>query len=329
MQEIFPETQQMLRRIYRQSRHHQVRQRAHCILLRAEGYSVPQLMNIFLVSRKTIYNWFSAWDAESIVGLYNHPGRGRKQTFSDTQKDQIRIWAQEHPRQLKQIVQKVQAAWGKTVSTETIKRVLKSLQMSWHRFRRVVGGEPDPQEYAQKQSQLKALERLEQAGEIELYYLDETGFCLIPCIPYGWQPIGETLEIPSQQSQRLNVLGFMSRSNQLHSYVSEQTITSEVVIACVDAFFPSPSKRTVIVVDQAPIHTSNAIYDSLEQWKERQIEIFELPTYSPELNLIEILWRFMKYEWVESSAYQNWQSLVNYAEKVLREFGRHYVINFA
>lgn len=278
MQEIFPETQQMLRRIYRQSRHHQVRQRAHCILLRAEGYSVPQLMNIFLVSRKTIYNWFSAWDAESIVGLYNHPGRGRKQTFSDTQKDQIRIWAQEHPRQLKQIVQKVQAAWGKTVSTETIKRVLKSLQMSWHRFRRVVGGEPDPQEYAQKQSQLKALERLEQAGEIELYYLDETGFCLIPCIPYGWQPIGETLEIPSQQSQRLNVLGFMSRSNQLHSYVSEQTITSEVVIACVDAFFPSPSKRTVIVVDQAPIHTSNAIYDSLEQWKERQIEIFELPT---------------------------------------------------
>jgi transposase len=61
------------------------------------------------------------------------------------------------------------------------------------------------------------------------------------------------------------------------------------VIACIDEFFPGVSKRTVIVVDQASIHTSDAIYDNLEQWKERQIEIFELPTYSPELNLIEIL----------------------------------------
>jgi hypothetical protein len=26
-----------------------------------------------------------------------------------------------------------------------------------------------------------------------LYYLDETGFCLIPSAPYGWQDIGEYL----------------------------------------------------------------------------------------------------------------------------------------
>ena len=28
-----------------------------------------------------------------------------------------------------------------------------------------------------------------------------------------------------------------------------------------------------------------------------------LPTYSPQLNSIEILWRFMKYEWIETEAY--------------------------
>jgi transposase len=67
----------------------------------------------------------------------------------------------------------------------------------------------------------------------------------------------------------------------------------------------------------------------LEEWNERQIEIFQLPSYSPELNLIEILWRFMKYEWIEISAYKDWQSLVAFVEKVLREFGENYVINFA
>ncbi|MHC5726678.1 MAG: transposase [Nostoc sp.] len=29
------------------------------------------------------------------------------------------------------------------------------------------------------------------------------------------------------------------------------------------------------------------------------ITIFELPCYSPELNLIEILWWFLKYKWID------------------------------
>jgi transposase len=327
--QVFPETVRMLQRLYRQSEHHQVRQRAHCILLSSQGYRVGQLMEIFQVSRKTVYNWFNHWEERGLVGLYHRPGQGRKPTFNADQMAQIRVWATEHPKQLKQVVQKVQETWQVKTSTQTIKRVLKSLRMSWHRFRRVVGGQPDPQEYRDKQAQLVILQQLEAQGELDLYYLDEVGFCLIPCIPYGWQPIGTTLEIDSRRSRWLNVLGLMTRSNQLKSYVSEQSITSDVVIACIDEFFPTPGKRKVIVVDQASIHTSDAIYDKLDEWKQRQIEIFQLPSYSPQLNLIEILWRFMKYEWIEISAYRSWQNLVEYVEKVLREFGEAYVINFS
>lgn len=326
--EVFPETQRLLQRLYRQSRHHQVRQRAHCILLSCQDYSMAQLMEILSVSRKTLYNWFNTWNEQGVVGLYRRPGQGRKKTFNREQVEQIREWVQQHPRQLKQVVAKIQQEWGMTTSTQTIKRVLKALQMSWHRFRRVVGGHPDSQEYEQKQAELEALKQLEDQGELDLYFLDEVGFCLIPCIPYGWQLIGHTEEIDSRRSQRLNVLGLMTRANQLHSYVSTQSITSEVVIACIDAFFPSVNRRTVIVVDQASIHTSDAIYDKLEEWQQRNIEIFQLPSYSPQLNLIEILWRFIKYEWIEISAYRSWQSLVKYVEKVLKEFGENYVINF-
>ncbi len=121
------------------------------------------------------------------------------------------------------------------------------------------------------------MKQLEDQGELDLYYLDEAGFCLVPCVPYGWQPIGQTVEIESQRTRRLNVLGLMTRANQLHSYVSTGSITSEVVIACIDAFFPTVNKRTVIVVDQASIHTSDAIYDKLAQWQQRNIEIFQFP----------------------------------------------------
>lgn len=96
-----------------------------------------------------------------------------------------------------------------------------------------------------------------------------------------------------------------------------------------DDFAAKIKKRTVIVIDNAPIHTSKAFREKIAQWKQQKLEIFWLPTYSPQLNSIEILWRFMKYEWIEIEAYSNWKSLAKYVEKVLRFFGDRYVIDFA
>jgi hypothetical protein len=45
---------------------------------------------------------------------------------------------------------------------------------------------------------LSELKQLEDEGKIDLYYLDESGFCGIPSVPYGWQDIGEYLSIDSR-----------------------------------------------------------------------------------------------------------------------------------
>ena len=75
--EIGPNTQHLLARLYRQSRHHRVRQRAHCLLLRSQGLNPVELSQIFPVSEKTLYNWFNAWNSFGLVGLYDRRGRGR------------------------------------------------------------------------------------------------------------------------------------------------------------------------------------------------------------------------------------------------------------
>ena len=67
----------------------------------------------------------------------------------------------------------------------------------------------------------------------------------------------------------------------------------------------------------------------LEEWSQKRLEIFWLPTYSPKLNLIEILWKFLKYEWIKVDSYESRNNLVKYLEKVLDNFGNKYVINFA
>lgn len=328
LREINPVSAKLLERIYRCSRHHQVRQRAHCLILAAQGVKAEELMKIFQVSYKTIYNWFERWESEGMVGLYNQPGRERKSTFDIEQKTKIREWATQEPRQLKKVVQKVKEEWGIKISTRTIKRILKMFYMSWHRMRRGVGGEPNPEEYQRKTEELSELKRQDNDGKINLYYLDESGFSLIPAVPYAWQNVGEYLTIKSQHSRRLNVLGIMNRKNDLKSYVSEQSINSDVVIACIDAFFPEVDKPTVIVVAQSSIHTSDAVFDKLAEWQARGLSIFVLPSYSPQLNLIEILWRFIKYKWIEIDAYDSWKTFVASVERILREFGKNYVINF-
>ena len=83
-----------------------------------------------------------------------------------------------------------------------------------------------------------------------------------------------------------------------------------------------------MVVDNASIHTSESFQDRLPRWSKQGLEVFYLPPYAPELNLIEILWRFMKYEWIELWAYTSWRHLVDYVEGVIKDFGDKYKINF-
>ena len=45
-------------------------------------------------------------------------------------------------------------------------------------------------------------------------------------------------------------------------------------------------------------------------------------------NIIGILWRFIKYKWLESDAYESYSALVEAVENILKNFGTEYTINF-
>jgi Homeodomain-like domain-containing protein len=72
IRDLSPETQHLLRRCYKESQHHRVRQRAQCILLSFDGRTTTELMDIFHVERLTIYHWFDAWETRRFAGLYDH-----------------------------------------------------------------------------------------------------------------------------------------------------------------------------------------------------------------------------------------------------------------
>lgn len=58
------------------------------------------------------------------------------------------------------------------------------------------------------------------------------------------------------------------------------------------------------------------------------LTLLYLPPYSPQLNIIEILWRFMKYVWIDHKAYLNFDNLKEYIESIFKKYGDEFIINF-
>ncbi len=185
-----------------------------------------------------------------------------------------------------------------------------------------------PKNYEERKKELEKLKESEKQGKLKLYYADGSGFSLEPCVPYAWQKIGQRIEVPSFRSKTLNLFGLWDAKNDLNLYSFEGSLTSQIVIEYIDDFCNTIQEMTVIVIDNAPIHTSNIFKEKVLEWKCKGLEIFYLPSYSPKLNLIEHLWRFMKYEWIEFSIYNCWDNLVKYIDKIVKEFGTNYTINF-
>jgi transposase len=83
-----------------------------------------------------------------------------------------------------------------------------------------------------------------------------------------------------------------------------------------------------VFLDNAPVHKSQEFVKHIAQWVKRGLIIKYLPAYAPELNLIEILWRFMKYSCLPFSAYASFQCLYEAIEQILIRIGTEYTITF-
>jgi transposase len=199
---------------------------------------------------------------------------------------------------------------------------METVRKSWKSLR-------DPEEFAKCPRELEALQKQEDRGKIDLYYFDESGFTLDPSIPYAWQEPGTVIELPATKGTRINVWGFMNRKNDLHPYLFEQSINTSVVVACLNDLCQRIKKKTMVIMDNSSIHRSEAFEEYLAQWKKKGLRIKYWIPYAPELNLIEILWRHIKYLWLPFSAYQCMEALREALEHILKDFGSKYQITFA
>ena len=304
------------------------RMRAHSIVLSSKGYGLDDIAEILDLSRNTVSSWIDHWEESGVESLYDHARSGAPSKLTASDIEVVKNMISEHPHSPKIILATIVEQLHKTVSLSTLKRIVKKHRFRWKRVRKSLKPKRNPEEFAHAAQDIETFKQQENAGDIALVYFDESGFSLDSSIPYAYQPLGETLEIPASQSQRLNVLGFFTTHNQLESFTFECNIDAEIAAACFDEFSKTLVKKTIVIIDNSPIHHSETFEDHLETWERRGLFLYYLPKYSPELNLIEILWRFIKYHWLPFSAYVSFTHLVKEVEDVLTGVGTRYQINF-
>jgi hypothetical protein len=183
--------------------------------------------------------------------------------------------------------------------------------------------------FTKAQTNLKVLSILEEEKVLDLYFFDESYFSLIPMVPYAWQEKGNTIAVPSVRGGYLSVAGFFSKTNKSAMYIIDNaTLNSEKLIEIFDDFCSQIVRKTVVTLDNAPIHTSKIFQAKIEEWRNKGLILFFIPPYSPELNLIEILWKKIKYEWIPFKAYENHKALKNELQTILGAIGTKLYIHF-
>ena len=135
--------------------------------------------------------------------------------------------------------------------------------------------------------------------------------------------------MPSEQRTGINLSGLLTRANRLIFEMTTERITGEFVVRQIEKLLETMEKPTAIVLDNAPANRNRKMNERIPFWQSRGLSIFYLPVYSPHLNIAEILWRKLKYEWLSAADYLDWENLKYQVRLGLSNVGGLLRINFS
>jgi len=221
------------------------------------------------------------------------------------------------------------------LNLRTLRRLARQLGYSWKRLRRSLRAQRDTLLFGFFQQEVALLHQAEAAQQLAVYYVDECRVSRQAPVPYAWQLRGQpAVELPAERGAgAYSLLGFWQPGGpatpaHFTGLVSETAWTGELFAQAVDEFSQTLTGPTVLVLDNASIHRAAAVQQHLATWRSRGLRLQFLPAYSPELNRIEILWRFLKHYWLTPADYQTLDTLRQRLDYIVKNIGTEYTVTF-
>jgi len=142
----------------------------------------------------------------------------------------------------------------------------------------------------------------------KVYFLDAAHLLHAAIPSQGWIKRGQTIQLKTNSGRnRLNILGAYSPDERdLISLEGRESCDGERVAQLLHKIrAANPGKRLLIVLDNAPYNHAAPVSEAA---KRLRLELLYLPAYSPNLNLIERFWKFLKRKVARNRYYTTLQS---------------------
>lgn len=200
---------------------------------------------------------------------------------------------------------------GSTISRTTLYRYLQQERLSWKKCQKVLV-KANPQRRALFVEEMQALYTRVCRNEVRLLYLDESHFHRDLATGYTWATTGATAWRKSAcppLADRINCYGAydfaQGRCFIWHDGAcnQEQTVTFLHQLA---AWLGDMTMPIVLIWDGAPWHRATKVQQAAASLG---YTINSLPGYSPDLNPIEQLWKWMRTEVTQHHCYADTHAL--------------------
>jgi transposase len=310
--------------------------RLKIIDLSGQGFSVPELATLFILSQPTIRSYIHRFNQGGVSGLRPDYGQGRHLSLDWTREqwlellgqapDQFELLESGAKNWTQALMAQYLAAYHQVHITQgAVSTMLKRVGLKWKRAKARVKS-PDPL-YVIKRQRIESLKEKALNGSLTsheathpppgppkpalLVYLDSTDLHWCPDVGQTYTEIGQQVKVntPGYDNPWLALFGSLAFPSGEGVYsIHEHKRHQELIYHLQLLMNTYPDHFLFVVSDNASAHTTPKVTAFCDEHRE-QIEMVFLPTYSPHLNLIERLWRVMRHQVTRNQFFESLDAL--------------------
>jgi transposase len=309
--ELTPEEIQELRFAHKREKRKQYAYRINAVILLGTGWTVKEVSEALLLDEDTLSNYIKKYQEGGISTLLRTLHQGSKPLLNQAQiTDLCNELEQNMHLTTLSVRNYVQKSFGIAYSQSGMTNLLHQLGFTYKKPK-LVPANVDKQ--AQEDFLKFYMDFMEKKPENEIVFFADGVHPQHNSLPgYGWIRKGQDSELKSNTGRsRLNIHGAMNAETFETTIVaSEINIDHGSTIALFMQLLMSyPSAKKIhVILDNAKYHYSKEVREFASK---NRINLVYLPAYSPELNLIERLWKVFKKNVVYNKFYEKFELFKN------------------
>lgn len=297
-----------------------VQVRMLCLRLKYRGYESQAIADIMEISRNTVCNYLSLYEQAGLEGLKTLNYQGPVSKLDRHQPKVEASFRRQRPRSVKEARERIKKLTGITRSLSRVRAFMKRMGMNPLATGQIPA-KADPEKQKQFHDQiLQPLLQKAKAGQCHVFFLDSAHFVLAAFVALVWS--FERVFVKTAPGRfRLNVIGAIHATTQEFTALYNDTyITADTVVQLLDRIAGRYAGLPIhIILDNARYQHCQFVKDAALK---RNITLVFLPPYSPNLNLIERLWKFVKAEVCAANYFQDAKTFQNAIVDFLNQLDR-------